>query len=204
MGLDIHYQAMPESSNLLERARHEPQVGSNLEFFKSYALTTQEELDSPTYDQHLVDFIHQARQSLEQYPGIEYRNLYLGRTWDMLYYLLSERRRKGEERDWTQWVEATIFGGEVLNEETQTSIGFQIRYLNPAEVLNVRDNLKTVTTAMLHAHWNPRKMREAGVYKIRADEDEDYFTWIEEDFEKLKTFYASIAEHGEGVLTFVG
>lgn len=204
MGLDIHYQAMPESSNLLERARHEPQFGANLEFFKSYALTTQEKLDSRTYEQHLVDFIHQARQSLKQYPGIEYRNLYLGRRWDMLYYLLSERRRKGKERDWSRWVEKAIFGGEVLNEETRTTIGFSIRYLNPTEVVNVRDNLRTVTSAMLRAHWNPYKMSEAGVYKVRGDENEDYFKWIEEDFEKLKTFYASIAEHDEGVLAFVG
>ncbi|MBE9179285.1 DUF1877 family protein [Oculatella sp. LEGE 06141] len=204
MGLDIHYQAMPESSNLLERARHEPRIGSNLEFFKSYALTTQKQLDDRIYEQHIVDFIYQARQSLEQYLGIEYRNLYLGRRWDTLYYLLSERRRKGEERDWSQWVEKAIFGGEVLNEETQTTIGFPIRYLYPTEVLKVRDNLKAVTPAMLHGHWNPYKMNEAGVYKIRGDEDENYFTWIKEDLEKLKTFYDSIAEHDEGVLAFMG
>lgn len=203
MGLDIHYQAMPKSSNLLTRARHEPQFGANLEFFKFYALTPQQELAHRIDDQHLVDFIHQVRQCLEQYPGIEYRNLYLGRQWDMLYYLLSEQRRQGKERDGAQWVEKALFGGEVLHEETQTTIGFSIRYLDPTDVLTVRNNLQTITPAMLHIYWNPHAMGEAGVYKIRGDENEDYFLGIKEDFEKLQTFYAAIADQNEGVLAFV-
>ncbi len=205
MGLDIHYQAMPEVCNLLTRARHQPNFGSHLEFFKSYAVISQKELDQRAVDDYsFAEFIHEVRQSLKQHPGIEQRNLYLGRRWDMLYYLLSERRRNGEKADGSEWSEKVIFGGEVLNEKTQTTVGFPIRYLYPREVSDVRDYLGTVTIEMLHVHWNPCKMSEARVYKIRVDEDEDYFRWIQEDFEKLKTFYALIAEHNEGILTFIG
>lgn len=45
MGLDIHYQAMPENCELLIWARNEPDfVGANLEFFNSYALMSPEKL----------------------------------------------------------------------------------------------------------------------------------------------------------------
>lgn len=204
MGLDIHYQAMPEACNLLTRARHEPDFGPHLEFFKSYALNSQQELDKRANDHLFVEFIYEVRQSLKQYPGIEQRNLYLGRRWDMLYYLLSERRRNGEANDGSEWSEKAIFGDEVLNEKTQTTVGFPIRYLYPREVSNVRDYLGTITIEMLHAHWHPRKMSEARVYKIHIDDGENYFRWIKEDFEKLKAFYALVAEYSEGILSFIG
>ncbi|HEY9631195.1 MAG TPA: hypothetical protein V6C84_28215 [Coleofasciculaceae cyanobacterium] len=87
---------MPNTCRLLARSRHDPDFGANLEFFKSYALTSQEELDHRVHDQRFVEFVHEARQAVEHYPRIEHRNLYLGRRWDMLYYLLSERRRECE------------------------------------------------------------------------------------------------------------
>ena len=46
-------------------------------------------------------------------------------------------------------------------------------------------------------------MSEANVYKIHPDDSDDYFKWVEEDFEKLIRFYASAKDCGEGVLTFV-
>ena len=118
MGLDIHYQAIPESCNLLLRARHEPNFSASLMLFESSALTTQKDLDDHADDQSFVDFVCELRQLLELYPGLERRNLFLGRRWDMLYYLLSAWRRRSEGRDWSHWVEKALFGGEILNEET--------------------------------------------------------------------------------------
>lgn len=200
MGLDIHYQAVQETCTLLARSRHDPDFGANLEFFESRVSMSQEKLDYFADEQSLVEFVHEARQTVEQYPGIEQRNLYLGRGWDKLYYLLSERRRRGEPQDGSDWAEKAIFGGSVLNAATQTTIGFRIRYLSPDEVIDVKHQLETVTVEMLHDHWNPQAMSKAGVYKIRAEDD---FEWVQEDFEKLKNFYALIAEYQEGILTFV-
>ena len=203
MELDIYYQAMPERCNLPLRSRHEPNFGANLEFLASYAVKTQKNLDALTKDQCLVDFVYELRQALKRYPELEHQNLFLGRRWDMLYYLLSARRRRSEARNWSHWVEKVLFGGEMLNEETQTTIGFPIRYLNSAEVSKVSHNLKATTAAMLYAHWNPQRMSESNVYKLHPNKGEDYFKWIKEDFEQLKRFYASTQARGEGVLTFV-
>ena len=45
MGLDIHYQAIPDDCMLLARSRQEPEFGDHLEFFKSFALMSQAELE---------------------------------------------------------------------------------------------------------------------------------------------------------------
>lgn len=205
MGLDLQYQAMPENCRLLIRACQDSDFGENLEFFRFYALKSQEAIAHFNIDPLLSEFVSEVRRTVQQYPGLEHRNFYFGRRWDMLYYLLSERRRKGERRNNSHWVEKAIFGGEVLNvdEKTQTVIGSPIHYLSPVEVSDTRDHLETVTIEMLRTHWNPREMYEAGVYKIHSDEDEDSFKWIKEDFEKLKAFYALISEDGEGILTFI-
>lgn len=147
MGLDIEYQAMPENCRLLERSRHEPGFGVNLEFFRSYALKLPKELAYRTDDQ-FTEFVEEARKTVKQHPAIEHRNLNLGRRWDMLYYLLSERRRKGEEQDWSHWVEKAVLGGQVLNQATQTTIGFPIRYLHPIEVLEVQNELEAIRIEM--------------------------------------------------------
>lgn len=206
MGMDIHYQAMPENCELLVWARQEPNFGANLEFFESYATMSPEKLQQRLdndQDPHFVKFVCQLRKLVEEHRGIGYRNLYFGRRWDSLYYLLSERRRKGEAQDWSHWVEKAIFGDQILNEATQTTIGFPIRYLYPKEVSDIQNKLETVTKEMLCFHWNPPAMSAVAVYKITADADRDALNWICEDFEKLKAFYTLIAGHDEGVLTFV-
>lgn len=207
MGLDFHYQAMPENCELLIWARNEPDFGANLEFFNSYALMSleelQKEIDDCSEDQLFVEFIRQTRKTVQRNPAIAHRNLYFGRKWDCIYYLLSERRRQCEERDWSNWVEKAIFGGQVLNELTQTTIGFPIRYLCPAEVFDIQNKLETVTIEKLHCHWNPQAMSKAGVYKSHVDQNENDFHWIQESFEKLRAFYTLVAERNEGVLAFV-
>jgi hypothetical protein len=203
MGFDISYQAIPEDKLLLIWARHKPSLGENLEFFQSYALMSQEQLERRASGQLFMAFVHLARQTIQQYPGIEHRNLYLGRRWDILNYLLSDQRRKGEKDDGSHWVEKAILGGQVLNKLTQTTIGFPIRYLCPTEVSIIREMLETVTIGMLRCYWDPQAMSKSGVYKIRGDESNDDFEWLQEDFEKLKAFYDLVEVHHEGILTFM-
>lgn len=201
MGLDMHYQAMPEHCALLARSRQEPEFGKLLEFFTSIA---EEALsgdgkykDDPTW----TDFTEEVRQSIQLYPGIEQRGCYVGCRWDMLYYLLSNKRRQDEPRDGTSLVEKAIFGGNILHPALTTTIGNPIRYLPPADVHNVVSLLTGVTIEALRVHFNPPAMWEVAVYKIREDEDEEEFRYIQQEFEKLKAFYEQVATHNEGVLT---
>jgi hypothetical protein len=203
MGLDRDYQAMPDGCTLLERARHEPASGGYLESFYSWNYDSEPPPVRNDDDKAFVEFLAAAKEVVEHHPGIKSRYLYLGRRWDMLHYLLSENRRKGDNKEWSHWVDKAIFGGQILNEETITTIGSPIRYLPPSEVLYVAENLGEISSESLRHHWNPQAMCDAKVYKSRGADNES-FGWVKEDFEKLKCFYALVAAHSEGVLSFMG
>jgi hypothetical protein len=202
MGLDIHYQIVPDACRLLVRSRQEPKLGTHLEFFKRAALMSSQELNRHDDWQFFIEFADEVRQLIQQYPGIEDRNLDIGRTWDIFHYLLSYRRRNGGEKDGDDWVEKAILGGRVLDPAIQTTIGIPIRYLSPIEVYEIQDRLETVELDMLGTHWNPIAMCQANVYKIGLHASDEYFRYLQELFAQFKAFYASVSDL-EGVLTFM-
>lgn len=201
MGLDISYQAMPESCKLLHRSRHDAEFGANLEFFQRYASVGYKPFGGFATNRAHVDFVQAARQVAADYPQIEQRKLDLGRHWDMLHYLLSERRRAGKPDDWSDWVVQALLGGEILHPETKTTNGSPICYLQPAQVRDIAAELGIITATELQLHWNPVAMYATQVYKIHPDEPAETFAWMCEDLAKLQTFYTLAANHGEGVLT---
>jgi hypothetical protein len=205
MGLDMHYQAMPETCSLLARSRQEPEFGRHLEFFVLIAqhglsVICDEAEDAQTW----IDFAEEVQQTIQLYPGIEQRVCYFGRRWDILYYLLSKKRRHGEPLDGTSWIERAIFGGDILHPTVTTTIGSPIRYLPPTEVYSVAKLLTRVTREALRKRYHPLAMQKAAVYKIYRDDDEEEFQYIVQEFEKLKAFYHQAATHQEGVLTCLG
>ncbi len=208
MGLDLHYQVIPDDCQLLARSHLEPDFGSHLEFFKSYALMSQAELEYECDSEYeplaenrpLLEFVDAARQLIQLYPGIEQRNLDIDRKWDRFHYLLSPwRRNSGEKQVWDNWMYKAIFGSEILNPETTTTIGHPIRYLSPLEVYEIKDRLKTIDLDMFGAHWNPTAM-SVSVYKIHQSEDDESFRYLQELFGQFKAFYAAVADR-EGVIT---
>jgi hypothetical protein len=209
MGLDLHYQAIPDDCKLLARSRQEPEFGCDLEFFNSYALMSQVELDSDVADmleweeddQFFIEFVNEARQLIHQYPGLEQRNLDIGRTWDKFHYLLSRQRRDCAKATTPDWAEAAIVGGSVLNESVQTVQGYAIRYLNPAEVSSINDRLMLITPEMFGAHWNPVAMTRAAVYKIYFDKSDEHLDYLYTEFQRLQDFYSLVTRHGEGIIT---
>lgn len=203
MGFDIHYQVIPDDCKLLARSRQEPKFGSHLEFFKLAARMSPQELNRNDDWQFFIEFADEVRQLIQQYPGIEHRNLDIDRTWDKFHYLLSyQRRNGGKKSDRDVWVEKAILGGEELDPVIQTTIGIPIRYLSPIAVYEIQDNLNTIELDLLGVHWNPVAMRRANVYKIGGNEHDEDFYYLQEMFAQFKAFYASVSER-EGVLTFM-
>lgn len=75
MGLDVTYQAMPADCTLIERARRDPEFGSYLESFEAFATASQYRINCYAGKEKLLDFIDQSKQLLQEYPGLEKRNL---------------------------------------------------------------------------------------------------------------------------------
>jgi hypothetical protein len=202
MGQEVHYQAMPSDSRLLELARHKPcGFCEYFEFFRSYLRDSPDRLARMSAeDPDFAEFLHEAQLLVEQYPGLERRNLYLDRRWDKLHYLLSKHIRGLTTRDYSHWTTRAVFGSDIPNE----IFGFYMSYLMPSEIPEIKSQLETVTSEMLRAHWHPPSMKAAYVYKICGDEEDEDFKWVQEDFEQLIAFYELVAGYGEGVLVFIG
>ncbi len=200
MGLDMKYQAMPEGCDLLKRSRQEPEFANPLEFFSSIARE-----GTKFSDAVWQDFSTAARQTIEQYPGLETRYLFWDRCWNKLYYLLSENRRQENCHPAPgpnlSLVEKAIFGGDAIHPNAQTTSGFRIRYLPSKDISEISDFLAEITSEMLYRHFDPVAMSKVGVYKMRGDEDDKEREWIQQNFEKLREFYVQAAAHNEGVIT---
>jgi hypothetical protein len=82
-----------------------------------------------------------AQQPIQQYPGLETRYLFWGRRWDIIYYLLLDDRRQEHRHpdpgSHLNLVEKAIFGGEALHPDSQTTIGFRIRYLSSRNICEI-------------------------------------------------------------------
>ena len=204
MGLDVKYQAMPNNCALLERARHDGEFGSHLEFFASYVIATPNRLAIYAGNEVSLDFIGEAKQLARQYPGLENRNYDGGRNWDKLHYLLSEKRRQADSQNENDWAYRALLGGDVLNPQTQTTIGSPIRYLAPDEVREISELLQSISANSLREHWDVAAMLRAAVYKIHPADDDESFDWIKTSYRELAAFYALVAQHGESIITCLG
>ena len=204
MGLDIQYQAIPHNCTLLEQARHDGEFGSHLEFFVSYVIATPTRLAIYADNAVSLDFIAEAKLLIQEYPGLEDRNYDGARYWDKLHYLLSEKRRQGDSQDENDWAKRAILGGDILNSQTQTTIGSPIRYLAPDEVREISELLQSISEDSLREHWDVAAMIQAAVYKIHPQDNDEDFEWIKTSYQELAAFYAVVAQHSEGIVTCLG
>ena len=195
---------MSNNCALLERARRDGEFGSHLEFFASYVIATPNRLAIYAGNEVSLGFIGEAKQLAHRYPSLENRNYYGGRYWDKLHYLLSEKRRQGDSQDEKDWAKRAILGGDVLNPQTQTTIGSPIRYLAPDETRAIAARLNAISPDDLRRHYDVQAMLQAAVYKVHPQDDEQTFEWIKTSYQELAAFYAAVAQHGEGTVACLG
>lgn len=201
MGLDMSYQAVVPETLLNKLVSGNPQAAFYFKLFGYDELPDWAAHRLET-DAELNEFSQIAEIAREEHPGIEERQLELYRHWDMLHYLLSEKRRKDLPYDQNDLIYRAIHGGEKLGDEFVLPQGVPVTFLRPDEVREISEMLEEIPADALREHWNPPLMREAGVYKIRGDEDESHLEYLLQDFENLKHFYYSAAAFDEAVMVF--
>jgi hypothetical protein len=199
MGMEIWYIAVADGCHLVERSLSDPAFG--------------EYLGGPAYFERdrwrhnqvglAAEFLAQVDDMNRSHPGIEGRIYTLDRYFDMLHYLLSEGRRRGEPHG-ADWGTRSILGGKSLSEHLRGGQGHPIRYTPPAEVGEIAAWLEGLTSGDLRSAYSPAEMERQCVYKYWADRaDEQTWDRIVGYFEGLRSFYADVALHGEGVLVVV-
>jgi uncharacterized protein DUF1877 len=150
-----------------------------------------------------AEFLAQVDDMNRSHPGIEGRIYTLDRDFDILHYLLSEGRRRGEP-DGSELGTRAICGGMSLPKHLRGGQGHPIRYTPPTEAADIAAWLEGLASCDLRSVYSPAEMERQCVYKYWADRaDEQIWDQIVGYFEGLRSFYAGVALHGEGVLVVV-
>jgi hypothetical protein len=131
------------------------------------------------------------------------RFLNWGRSWDIVHYLLSAKRR-GEEvaGEHDDLIARAVLGGDALTAKVQEDQQFEIvRYMPPAEVHLAAEILSQVTEDQMRQHYDLDYMNQIHVYKIWSHSSGEMgFREHCEAFEEWRDFYSVAAAHDEGVI----
>jgi hypothetical protein len=197
MGLDQSYLAIRHDRRVIESA-----VGARIpdENLGPLGLDESEQPKPEAGDEILGE--SQSATAIEDSRSKEDREVDIDRRWDVLYYLLSENRRRCLPADEDDWAYRAVFGARMLGDEIRAMQGVPIRYTRADEIWEIYERLDAVQVESLAEHWNPAAMSEAGVYKMRPETDDGKLELVIEDFENLKNLYLWAFAYEEGVLVF--
>ena len=171
MGMERWYVAVADGCRLLERALGNPAFGEYLGIPGHFG---RERWRNNWGGLH-AEFLAEVDEMNRLHPGIEDRIYTLDRYFDMLHYLLSESRRRGEP-DGADWGTKSIVGGMRLPGHLRGGQGHSIRYTPPSEVSEIAAWLQEQTAGSLRVVYSPAAMERQGVYKYWADRADDQ-TW---------------------------
>jgi hypothetical protein len=207
MGLDRTWQAIPVSSPLIERARG-ARAKDDRDFGECLLYATNV-FRQPALAAGYREVGRCVSDLVADDPTIATRSYDSERrNWDHLHYVLSENRRSShygcEPRGRDRLYDVAMRGEEVLFDYARAGtinvIG--VRYSEPALVQQVVSALETMSHEYMRLSYVPGQMERDGVYKFAATRGEEYWGYIREAFDNLRTFYRAAAESGEGVAVF--
>jgi hypothetical protein len=209
MGLDMRYQAIPDDCVLLKRVKQDSGFGQYIGSFvfqeseKTGYLERLRELAErgEVISQQEIDYAEEEKRTLTLYPEITQHYLAIGRTWGLLYYILSGEVWKGEITDDKDIGAKAIFGYEKI-QSVFSGQGLPVRYSSPDVVKQIVQMLSTWTKGAFITYFDLPAMVDAGVYKAVQFGEND-FEVIWDTFEKLRAFYTLVLEHNEGVIAYL-
>jgi hypothetical protein len=197
VGLDLQHRAFAEESALIELAGLSEAHAEEVAYLEHYLVP------GPAKGPLAPEEVHRAFTELgarmaREHPGIAHRCYSLGRSWDVLHYLLSAGRRAGQSLadDHGTWA---IRGSDPVGELARGGQGIPIRYVPREKVIEVSHFLEDLRPEELRGLWDPERMEQEGVYKFWASRNtafEPY--WVALD--GLRAFYRAVAENRESVL----
>lgn len=205
MGLDALYQALPGASPLLELARREIGVG---EWLCSVTRLLQdprvESLAPGEPDPGELQLLGAVKDLLRTRPNLATQQVHLYRSWDHLHFVLSARRREAPGTEDDSLAGIAILGEAEIGPHVVAGQGVPLRYTRPETVKRIARMLDAFPFESLREQFTFEQLTRAHVYKCpREDAVEDAWQWLRECFEHFRSFHATAAEHGDGVLVRV-
>jgi len=209
MALEMRYQAVPENWKWISQPQKAADPHSMFAFLAAEQPPPQPtpvwppRLETqPTVTPSGADFGAELLNLIRETPGLAQRNYYLGHYWDILHYLLAERRRAGEAGRGVDWASRAVVGGDEL--QGIKFNGTSIFYLPHSELQTTCYHLNQIKPEYLAEHYDVQAMIRLGVYhSISILGKEKIFAEIWHTFDRLRTFYLDVAAHEEGVIAYM-
>src|SRR3954468_21041730 len=143
MGVERSFQAIPASSDLLERARNELGIGELLTLVRYYfrqGLSPETGPLSP-YSLELQQIV---RGLVAAEPDLATRNHYFDRRWDQIHYLLSATYRGQRMESDDALFDVAVEGETAIAEHVRGGQGILVRYTSPEMVTEVANAFQRV------------------------------------------------------------
>ncbi len=209
MGLEMRYQAVPETWKWIPQPQTAAPASSMFAFLASEQPVQQPNpvwpprLETqPTATPAGADFGAELMNLIRETHGLAQRNYYLGHYWDILHYLLAERRRMGSPARGVDWASRAVVGGNEL--QGIKFNGTAIFFLPHSELQTTCYNLNQMTPRILAEHYDVQDMIRLGVYhSISLLGKDKVFAELWLAFDRLRTFYLDVAAHEEGVIAYM-
>jgi hypothetical protein len=202
MGHSLSFQALPEESRLFARLETEPKLATlATQFFNCgggpYTWSSLEDLeeilegvteDMPALfasraevERVFAELVREFEEARAAHPGLEERRAFLEKTqWD-ISERLTRRLRAGRETDQDEFVQAVLFGAELLTPPgVRGPLGDGLRVVRRANVAEAARVLRAVAPGSLF--------------------DKDDEDWLYADFQSWRDMYLAAAKNGEVVV----
>lgn len=76
-------------------------------------------------------------------------------------------------------------------------------YLTLDEVVELNNEISTITVADLKQKFNPEKMTELQIYPTIWDEGDEAFEYLADGFSSVQNIFANAAKNNEAIITFI-
>lgn len=151
-----------------------------------------EELDTYLADSSLLeDRIYNSEAQDEHLLDVD-------KAWEGIIFLLTGKNIQTATSELVQ----IFFSGDLIDEEQDLGMG-PAHYLTNEQVVNLNNQISSLTEADLKHKYDPNRMKELSVYPDIWDEGEEAFDYIYVNFVALQTFYSEAAKNGEAIITFI-
>lgn len=121
------------------------------------------------------------------------------KTWHAIHFILSGNAYESDDNN---VLSQLVLGGPPINEE---DLGYgPALLLDKNLVVQIANDLKSWDEAVFREKFDFNNMIANEIYPIIDGEDEnEFYTYVLEYFNNLKTFIAEAAEEGQNVITFI-
>lgn len=95
-----------------------------------------------------------------------------------------------------------LFSGQLIDENQDLGYG-PAHYLTPEQVIDLNNQISTITVNDLKLKFDPEKMTELGIYPEIWGEGDDAFDYVADNFLVVQKMYAEAVKNGEAMITFL-